>query len=159
MPAQQAERNRDLEIATCTANRPVVPLRLQSRFLNRGSFPELADFTKFHARQYTLKPGQGVQLQARREWTREWWEVAKWSDALVTSPVVIAELEETPDKVKLKDMLELINDLPRLLYTDEIDMIVEVHLKTKSCPWCTAEMPITSPMPIKRVIFSSSTVH
>jgi len=51
MPAQQAERNRDLEIATCTANRPVVPLRLQSRFLNRGSFPELADSTKFHARQ------------------------------------------------------------------------------------------------------------
>jgi len=38
----------------------------------------------------------GVQLQARRKWTREWWEVAKWSDALVTSPVVIAKLEETP---------------------------------------------------------------
>jgi len=47
MPAQQAERNRDLEIATCTANRPVVPLRLQSRFLNRGSFPELAESTNF----------------------------------------------------------------------------------------------------------------
>ena len=69
MAAQQAERNRNrsaaeiegeeipdhslnLEIATCTANRPVVPLRLQSRFLNRGSFPEFADSIKFHARQY-----------------------------------------------------------------------------------------------------------
>jgi len=58
MPAQQAERNRDLEIATCTANRPVVPLRLQSRFLNRGSFPELADSTKFHARLFPFAPPQ-----------------------------------------------------------------------------------------------------
>jgi len=76
----------------------------------------------------------GVQLEARREWTREWWEVAKWSDALVTSPVVIAELEETPDQAKRKDMLELINDLPRLLYTDEIDMIAEVYLRNKIMP-------------------------
>ncbi len=37
----------------------------------------------------------GVQLEARREWTKEWWEVAKWSDALVTSPIVIAELENS----------------------------------------------------------------
>jgi len=39
MPLQQAERNRDLEIATCPANYPEAPKPLQSRFLNRGSFP------------------------------------------------------------------------------------------------------------------------
>jgi len=37
------ERNRDLEIATCAANHPGLPLRLQTRFRNRGSFqyPEI----------------------------------------------------------------------------------------------------------------------
>jgi hypothetical protein len=27
----------------------------------------------------------GAQMQARREWTREWWELAKWQDALSAS--------------------------------------------------------------------------
>ena len=60
-----------------------------------------------------------VQLQARREWTHEWWELAHWRDALVISPVVIAELEETPDPAKRKQMLDLIADLPRLTYADQ----------------------------------------
>ena len=77
---------------------------------------------------------QGLQLQARREWTREWWEVARWRDALVISPVVIAELEETPDTGKRKEMLDLVDDLPRLLYADVIDVIVEVYLKNKVMP-------------------------
>ena len=49
----QAEGNRDLEIATCPANCPETPQPLQSRFLNRGSFPKLADFTKPDAQQYS----------------------------------------------------------------------------------------------------------
>ena len=39
--AHQAERSRDLEIAACPANHPDIPLRLQSRFRNRGSLPRL----------------------------------------------------------------------------------------------------------------------
>jgi len=35
------ERIRDLEIATCTAKRSRLPLRLQTRFLNHGSFPAI----------------------------------------------------------------------------------------------------------------------
>jgi hypothetical protein len=27
----------------------------------------------------------GAPMQARREWTREWWELAKWQDELVSS--------------------------------------------------------------------------
>ena len=42
----QAEGNRDLEIATCPANHPETPQPLQSRFLNRGSFPKLAHFPR-----------------------------------------------------------------------------------------------------------------
>ena len=75
-----------------------------------------------------------VQLQARREWTQEWWELARWRDALVTSPVVIAELEETPDPAKRKQMLDLIAGLPRLTYTDEIDAIVEAYFAHKLMP-------------------------
>jgi hypothetical protein len=52
MSMHQAEGNRDLEIATCPAKHPETPQPLQSRFLNRGSCPKLADFTKPDARQY-----------------------------------------------------------------------------------------------------------
>jgi hypothetical protein len=52
MSTHQVEGNRDLDIATCPANHPETPQPLQSRFLNRGSFPKLADFTKPDARQY-----------------------------------------------------------------------------------------------------------
>ncbi len=76
----------------------------------------------------------GAQMQARREWTREWWDLARWQDALFTSAVVITELRETPDPVKLQEMIELLAPLPRLPYTDEIDTIVEVYLSHKLMP-------------------------
>ncbi|MCX6875149.1 MAG: type II toxin-antitoxin system VapC family toxin [Verrucomicrobia bacterium] len=76
----------------------------------------------------------GAQMQARREWTREWWELAKWQDALFTSAVVITELEDTPADQKRRDMLDLIEPLPRLPYTDEIDAIVEVYFKHRIMP-------------------------
>ena len=50
----------------------------------------------------------GAQMQARREWTREWWELAKWRDVLFTSAVVVAELRETPDPQKQQQMLDLL---------------------------------------------------
>ena len=76
----------------------------------------------------------GAQLQVRREWTRDWWEAARWRDALVISPVVIAELEETPDPAKRKEMLDLVGALPRLAYADEIDAIVEIYFAHKLMP-------------------------
>ena len=76
----------------------------------------------------------GAQMQARREWTREWWNLARWQDALFTSAVVITELRETPDPVKLQEMINLLAPLPRLPYTDEIDTIVEVYLAHKLMP-------------------------
>jgi hypothetical protein len=76
----------------------------------------------------------GAQMQARREWTREWWSIAKWSDALFTSSVVITELESTPDDSKRSDMVGLLDSIPRLPYGDAIDAIVEVYLKNKIMP-------------------------
>ncbi len=64
----------------------------------------------------------------------QWWEAAGWRDALVTSPVVITELEETPDLEKRNQMLALVGDLPRLDYAEEIDSIVEVYFAHKLMP-------------------------
>ena len=38
-----------------------------------------------------------AQMQARREWTREWWDIATLRDDLVTSLGVINELNHTPE--------------------------------------------------------------
>lgn len=73
-------------------------------------------------------------MQARREWTQEWWEVAKWQDALFTSAVVITELLETQDLEKQRKMLDLLAPIPRLPYVDEIDGIVEIYLSHKLMP-------------------------
>jgi len=58
----------------------------------------------------------GAQMQARREWTHEWWDLAKWQDALFTSAVVVTELQETPDPARRQQMLGLLADIPRLLH-------------------------------------------
>ena len=76
----------------------------------------------------------GSQMLARREWTREWWELAKWKDALVTSAVVIAELNETSDIPKQQQMISLLDALPRLPYADEIDSIAQVYFSHKLMP-------------------------
>ena len=81
---------------------------------------------------YETRPAP--QMQVRRDWTREWWEKAKWQDALVTSPVVIAEMEETPDAEKREQMLALVSGLPRLDYTEAIDSVVAVYFAHKLMP-------------------------
>ena len=76
----------------------------------------------------------GAKVQAQREWTREWWETARWQDAVFTSSVVITELEATPDDQKRADMIGLLDPLPHLPYTDEIDAIVAVYFSNKVMP-------------------------
>ncbi len=96
-----------------------------------------------------------IQLQARREWTQEWWELARWRDALVVSPVVIAEIEETPDPTKREQMLGLIADLPRLAYADESIRSSKSIFPTSSCRSTAVATPITSHSPLTiGVIFS-----
>lgn len=51
--------------------------------------------------------------QARRNWTRKWWEEALNIDTLVTSQAVIAELTDTPEP-KRSDCLGLLRDIPLL---------------------------------------------
>lgn len=74
------------------------------------------------------------ELLIRRRWTREWWELASWQDALITSPVVIGELQDTPEGEKKRLMFELLDPLPRLDYVDEIDSIVAIYFANKLMP-------------------------
>ena len=39
-----------------------------------------------------------TQFQAMREWTREWWDVARLRDELVTSTAVVLELRQAPSR-------------------------------------------------------------
>ncbi|MEO7319032.1 MAG: hypothetical protein ABIZ56_08600 [Chthoniobacteraceae bacterium] len=75
----------------------------------------------------------GSQMEARREWTREWLEIAIWRDHLVTSAWVFLELDETPeprrsDCAGLLDSLRLLESLP------EIDRLVESYIQHKVMP-------------------------
>lgn len=65
-------------------------------------------------------------MQVRRQWTRDWSELAKVQDALVTSAVTIAELLETPDKQKREQMTGLLDSVARLPCADDIDTIVDI---------------------------------
>lgn len=75
----------------------------------------------------------GAQMQARREWTREWWELAKWQDELVSSLWVISELEETPEP-KRSECIALLDDLRLLQSAPEIDDLVEHYIANKVMP-------------------------
>ena len=76
---------------------------------------------------------QQATIQARRLWTREWWEVAKWRDELVSSLWVIRELEETPEP-KRSECLDLIQELRLLQSAPEIDEMVEHYIANKVMP-------------------------
>ncbi len=74
-----------------------------------------------------------AQFQARREWTCEWWDVARLRDELVTSLAVIAELEEAPAAKRTK-CIKLIDPLPLLQSSEAVDEMVAVYMKHKVMP-------------------------
>ena len=75
----------------------------------------------------------GAQMQARREWTCEWWATAPLTDQLVTSLGVINELVHTPEP-KRSNCLGLIDSLPLLEVTEEVDDLVEAYILNKVMP-------------------------
>ena len=80
---------------------------------------------------YETRPG--AKMQARREWTRDWWGNALVRETLVTSLAVIAELSRTPEP-KRSDCLALIDSLPLLEGGDEIDDLVTAYITNKLMP-------------------------
>jgi hypothetical protein len=73
------------------------------------------------------------KTQARRSWTREWWELAKWQDQPVSSLWVIRELEETPEPKK-SECLQWMEELRLLQSAPEIDELVEHYIANKVMP-------------------------
>ena len=71
--------------------------------------------------------------QARRMWTREWWDLAKWQDELVSSLWVIREIEDTPEP-KRTECLALMQEIPLLQSAPEIDALVEQYVANKVMP-------------------------
>jgi predicted nucleic acid-binding protein len=71
--------------------------------------------------------------QARRNWTRKWWEEALNIDTLVTSQAVIAELTDTPEP-KRSDCLGLLRDIPLLELDNEIEALVRTYIENKVMP-------------------------
>ena len=71
--------------------------------------------------------------QARRNWTRKWWETALIADTLITSLAVFNELEEAPEP-KRSECIGLIDKLPLLQVTDEVADLVDVYIANKVMP-------------------------
>lgn len=71
--------------------------------------------------------------QARREWTREWWDFARWQDELVTSLAVLDELEHTPEP-KRSEMLGFMEPLPLLESAPAIEDMVTHYLQHMVMP-------------------------
>jgi PIN domain-containing protein len=72
-------------------------------------------------------------MEARKQWTQQWWNNADDSYLLVTSIAVLDELNrgDYPNKDKA---IELISGLPLLPVEDAIAEIVEAYIKHKVMP-------------------------
>jgi len=72
-------------------------------------------------------------MVARRQWTREWFDVAVDRDELVTSGAVLDELErgEFPGRA---DAIEMVADLTPLQITNAIVEIVREYIERKLMP-------------------------
>lgn len=75
-----------------------------------------------------------IDIEARRKWTREWRAKPKPDQQLVTSVVVIDELEAIPDANRREESLALVRPLEELDYTAEVAEVVAVYLRHKLMP-------------------------
>jgi hypothetical protein len=76
----------------------------------------------------------GIDIEVRRNWTREWWDKPKPDQQLVTSAVVFEELEKIPDAARREESLALVRPLEELDYTAEVAEIAAVYLQHKLMP-------------------------
>ena len=74
-----------------------------------------------------------LDMAARREWTRTWWDSARQRHDLVTSPAVIEELREG-DYPSRSECLELVGSLPLLAIEPAVVDIVEAYIARHVMP-------------------------
>lgn len=73
------------------------------------------------------------EMQARRAWTRDWWDSAPGRYDLVTSPAVVDELERGEYSGR-SECLELIGSLPLLAIEPAVIDIVETYISRHVMP-------------------------
>ena len=71
--------------------------------------------------------------QARRQWTRGWWQLARIRYELVTSEAVISELENGSYPSK-EEALDLVGELPLLEITPAVAEIVQAYVQHQLMP-------------------------
>jgi predicted nucleic acid-binding protein len=76
----------------------------------------------------------GIDIEARRNWTREWWDKPRPEQRLVTSTVVFEELGRIPDAARREESIALVRRLEQLDYTAEVAEIAAVYLQHKLMP-------------------------
>jgi hypothetical protein len=76
----------------------------------------------------------GLEITIRRKWTRAWWDQPRREQRLVTSAVVLEELEAIPNLARRQAALALVRPLELLDYTEEVAEVVEVYLRRKLMP-------------------------
>jgi hypothetical protein len=76
----------------------------------------------------------GIDIKARRDWTREWWDNPRPDQRLVTSAVVFEELGKIPDAARRDESIALVRRLEELDYTAEVAEIAAVYLQHKLMP-------------------------
>ena len=74
------------------------------------------------------------EIRIRRKWTREWWHLTKSGRRLVTSAIVVEELEHIPSAARREASLALMRPLEQLDYTAEVAEVADVYLRHKLMP-------------------------
>jgi len=82
---------------------------------------------------YYYETRTNTQIKAMQEWTKQWWNLPKQDCIIQIGLPVIAELLEAPHP-KNENCLGLIENLPVLEYTEEIDEIVTAYIKHRIMP-------------------------
>lgn len=73
------------------------------------------------------------EIIAKKNWTREWWNIERYNFEIFVSEAVIFELQNGDYPTKT-ECLEFIKDISILEVTDEIEEIVEAYIYHKVMP-------------------------
>lgn len=76
---------------------------------------------------------EGAASQARRAWTRQWWQEALDRYELLTSEAVVSELRDGAYPSRA-EALDLVSDLPLVEITPAVAEIVEAYVRHRLMP-------------------------
>ena len=76
---------------------------------------------------------QELECLAKKNWTRQWWDIERFKYEIFTSEAVEFELQNGNYPTK-DECLDFIKDIPLLEVNDEIEEIVEAYISHKLMP-------------------------